>query len=69
MSVVLDKYWTTTLVACEEDGLTIRIYLLGTIVLISVNLILLVLLVNRSAQGSIVETHLRRLVAPLLVVK
>lgn len=60
--------WTTS-AECEEDGVAVRIYLVSTLVLISINLVLLVLLVNRSAQGSITETHKRRLVAPLLVNK
>lgn len=53
----------------EQAGLAVRIYLAGTLVLISVNMVLLVLLVNRSAQGCITEVQKRTLVAPLLVVK
>lgn len=68
MSCVINKYWHNTY-ACEEHGLTIRIYLVGIIAIICVNLILLVLIVNRSAQGGITDTQQRWLVAPLLAMK
>lgn len=47
----------------------IRIYLASIIAIICVNLILLILIVNRSAQGGITEINLRQLVAPLLTAK
>lgn len=47
----------------------IRIYLASIIAIICVNLILCVLLVNRSAQGSITDVNKRWLVAPLLTLK
>lgn len=68
ISIVIDKYYHETF-ACGDDGLLIRIYLIGIIVIICVNLLLLILLVNRSAQGGITDTHSRWLVTPLLVVK
>lgn len=89
MSCVINKYWHKTY-ACDEHGLTIRIYLgkivkrlrshptkinfelclsVGIIAIICVNLILLVLIVNRSAQGGITDTQSRWLVAPLLTIK
>lgn len=68
ISCVTSTYWNVT-EECGEDAVPVRIYLVGTIVLISVNILLLVILVNRSAQGSITEVHKRRLVAPLLVIK
>uniref|UniRef100_A0A336MWK3 sn-1-specific diacylglycerol lipase n=2 Tax=Culicoides sonorensis TaxID=179676 RepID=A0A336MWK3_CULSO len=61
-------YWRITN-DCEKDGLSIRIYVISTIVIICVNLVLCLMLVNRSAQGSITETNKRRLVGPLLVIK
>jgi sn1-specific diacylglycerol lipase len=68
MSCVINKYWSNTY-TCEEHGLLIRIYLASIIAIICVNLILLTLIVNRSAQGGITEISRRWLVAPLLTVK
>lgn len=47
----------------------IRIYLASIITIICINLILCVLLINRSAQGAITDVHERWLVAPLLAFK
>ncbi|EDS34852.1 neural stem cell-derived dendrite regulator [Culex quinquefasciatus] len=69
ISCVTSTYWSVTAECDEQAGLAVRIYLAGTLVLISVNMVLLVLLVNRSAQGCITEVQKRTLVAPLLVVK
>lgn len=70
MSCVINKYWQSTYSPnCEEFGLTIRIYLAGIIAIICVNLILLVVIVNRSAQGGITDTQHRWLVVPLLAMK
>lgn len=70
MSCVINKYWHSTYTPnCEEFGLTIRIYLSGIIAIICVNLILLAVIVNRSAQGGITDTQNRWLVAPLLAMK
>jgi sn1-specific diacylglycerol lipase len=69
MSCATTTYWKVTEDCDEDSQLAIRIYLLGSIVLISFNLVLLVFIVNRSAQGSITEVDRRHFVAPLLVVK
>lgn len=68
VSLVLRNYFTTDH-ECEKGNLAVRIYLGSTVALISINIILLVILVNRSAQGSIADVHKRRMVAPLLVCK
>lgn len=68
MSCVINKYWHSTYL-CEEHGLLIRIYLSSIIGIISVNLILLILIVNQSAKGSIIDENVRWLVAPLLTFK
>lgn len=68
MSCVINKYWHNTY-TCEEHGYLIRIYLASIIAIICLNLILLVLMVNRSAQGGITEVSLRWIVAPLLTIK
>jgi sn1-specific diacylglycerol lipase len=72
ISCVLDKYWATTfqMDKCDEkDGLSVRIYLVSVLVLICANLIVLVLLINRSAQGCIIDTAKRKHVYPLLIIK
>lgn len=70
MSCVINKYWYNTYGPnCEEFGLAIRIYLAGIITIICVNLFLLVVIINRSAQGGITDTQNRWLVAPLLTFK
>lgn len=70
MSCVINKYWHNTYTeSCGDHGLAIRIYLVGIISIICVNLVLLVLIVNRSAQGGITDTQSRWLVAPLLTMK
>ncbi|XP_059622372.1 diacylglycerol lipase-beta-like isoform X2 [Phlebotomus argentipes] len=68
IGIVTEHYWDQTW-NCIEDGLGVQIYLGGTLALIILNLLLLIGLTNRSAQGSITETHLRRMVVPLLVFK
>jgi hypothetical protein len=47
----------------------VRVYMIGVLTILACNMILLVPLVNRSAQGAILDTAARRLVAPLLTVK
>lgn len=68
ISIVLHNYFTTTN-ECSKGNLAVRIYLGSTIGLIILNIVILIGLVNRSAQGSIAETHKRHAVAPLLVCK
>lgn len=65
---VTKSYWLHS-ESCTVDGLAVRIFVCGTLTLHAVNLVLLVALVNRSAQGSIADTHARRHVGPLLQVK
>jgi hypothetical protein len=43
--------------------------MIGVLTILACNMILLVPLVNRSAQGAILDTAARHLVAPLLTVK
>lgn len=68
VSLVLHNYFTINQ-ECEKGNLAVRIYLGSSVALLSINIILLVIIVNRSAQGSIADVHKRRLVAPLLVCK
>lgn len=69
MSCVINKYWHNTYAESCDHGLAIRIYLAGIIAIICVNLVLMVLIVNRSAQGGITDTEDRWMVAPLLTFK
>lgn len=68
MSCVISKYWHSTY-SCDEHGFLIRIYLASIIAIICVNLILCVVIVNRSAKGAITDVHERWLVVPLLTFK
>lgn len=68
VACAVDHSWPTV-EGCGEGRLAVQIYLLGTLSLIIINIVLLVVLVNRSAQGSISETDARRWVVPILVVK
>ncbi|XP_066995653.2 diacylglycerol lipase-beta isoform X2 [Anabrus simplex] len=54
---------------CEQGGVFVRAYLLGLISLLGVVILLLVLLVNRSAQGSIMDVEARKHVPLLLTIK
>ncbi|XP_069704996.1 diacylglycerol lipase-beta-like [Periplaneta americana] len=54
---------------CEHGGVFVRVYLIGVLAVLVCNLLLLLPIINRSAQGSIVDTQARRLVAPLLTIK
>lgn len=67
---VTQAYWQHAATECAPvEGQAVRAFIGGTLALHCVNLLLLVGLVNRSAQGSIADVHARRHVAPLLQVK
>lgn len=68
MAVVTKRYYSYTF-TCSVGGDFVRVYLIGMLVLISVATILLLALVNRSAQGSIVDVQARRHVPLLLGMK
>lgn len=54
---------------CTSGGIYIRSYLIGMIVLLSLVIVVLVFLINRSAQGSITDVASRKHVAPILYFK
>ncbi|KDR09371.1 Sn1-specific diacylglycerol lipase beta, partial [Zootermopsis nevadensis] len=54
---------------CSEGGVFVRVYMIGVLTILACNIVLLVPLVNRSAQGAILDTAARRVVAPILTVK
>lgn len=68
MAVITERYYLYTF-TCSVGGDFVRVYLLGMLILLTVVVILLIAIVNRSAQGSIVDVHARRHVPPLIAVK
>ncbi|KAK0178634.1 hypothetical protein PV327_007510 [Microctonus hyperodae] len=54
---------------CKTGGELVRVFLAGEIVILSVVTILMFIIVNHSARGSIGDTYARRFVQPLLTVK
>lgn len=68
MSCVLCRYYQWTF-NCATGGLLVRIYLIGIVAMHCVIILLVMVLVNRSAQGAIYDTQARRVVPHLLVVK
>lgn len=68
MSCVLCRYYQWTF-NCLTGGLLVRVYLVGIVVMHSIIILLVMVLVNRSAQGAIYDTKARRVVPYLLVAK
>lgn len=68
MSCVLCRYYQWTF-NCMTGGLLVRIYLIGIVVMHSIIILIVMILVNRSAQGAIYDTKARRFVPQLLVTK
>ncbi|XP_046681040.1 diacylglycerol lipase-beta-like isoform X1 [Homalodisca vitripennis] len=69
MGVITHRYYDYTF-TCTSGGECVRVYLVGMLVLLSLNIVLLVALINRSAQGGICDVHsARRMVPPLLGAK
>ncbi|XP_063983800.1 diacylglycerol lipase-beta-like [Diachasmimorpha longicaudata] len=54
---------------CKTGGELVRVFLAGELVILGTVTILVFVIVNHSARGSIVDTYARRLVEPLLTVK
>ncbi|RZF36575.1 hypothetical protein LSTR_LSTR010686 [Laodelphax striatellus] len=68
MGTVTGRYYRYTW-TCATGGDFVRVYLIGTCVLLAVVLLVLIALVCHSARGSIVDTHARRHVPLLLGIK
>ncbi|KRT85426.1 hypothetical protein AMK59_792, partial [Oryctes borbonicus] len=66
--IVHVKYYESTW-ECSKGGQYVRTYIIGMMALLSVVIIVLVALINRSAQGSITDTEARRHVPAILLVK
>lgn len=68
ISIVCSRYYSWTF-NCASGGVLVRAYLIGMLAVLSLVVFVLVLLVNRSAQGAIWDTDKRKLVGPLLIIK
>lgn len=68
IAIVHVKYYESTW-ECSKGGQYVRTYIIGMMALLSVVILVLVALVNRSAQGSITDTEARRHVPAILLVK
>ncbi|XP_025832678.1 sn1-specific diacylglycerol lipase beta [Agrilus planipennis] len=68
IALVYVRYYNHTW-RCDSGGDYIRAYLNGMVVLLVVQIVVLIALVNRSAQGSITDESARRHVPPLLLLK
>lgn len=68
VSLVYVRYYASTW-ECARGGDLVRTYIVGMMVLLSVVLLTLAVLINRSAQGSIMNTRARRHVPAVLVFK
>lgn len=68
IAIVYTKYYEYTW-ECTSGGEYVRIYIIGMMSLLSLVILVLVALVNRSAQGSITDTDARKHVPPLLLLK
>lgn len=68
ISIVCNRYYSWTF-SCAYGGIFVRAYLIGMLAVLSLVIFVLILLVNRSAQGAIWDTDARHLVGPLLIIK
>uniref|UniRef100_A0ABD2WN36 Sn1-specific diacylglycerol lipase beta n=1 Tax=Trichogramma kaykai TaxID=54128 RepID=A0ABD2WN36_9HYME len=68
MSIACLRYYPETW-KCRTGGDLVRVFLIGEMVILATTSILVVLIVNQSARGSIADTYARRYVQPLLTIK
>ncbi|KAL1132360.1 hypothetical protein AAG570_010316 [Ranatra chinensis] len=68
LGVATCRYYGATY-ECSAGGEVARAYLVGKLTLLAAASILLLVIINRSAQGSIVDVHARRHVPVLLAIK
>lgn len=68
IGVATCRYYSATY-NCTTGGELIRIYLIGKLVTLGLVSLLLIVIMNRSAQGSIVDVYSRRHVPKLLALK
>lgn len=68
ITVVYVEYYQSTW-ECENGGDYVRAYIIGMMALLSFVIIVLCLLINRSAQGSVTDVEARKHVPPILLLK
>ncbi|KAK9512943.1 hypothetical protein O3M35_001247 [Rhynocoris fuscipes] len=68
IGVATCRYYNATF-NCTSGGELIRTYLIGKLTFLVIVCLLLVIIINRSAQGSIVDVHARRHVPKLMAIK
>jgi sn1-specific diacylglycerol lipase len=66
--IVHVKYYESTW-ECSRGGDYVRTYIIGMMALLSLIIVVLVALVNRSAKGSITDETARKFVPPILLLK
>ncbi|CAL1674387.1 unnamed protein product [Lasius platythorax] len=54
---------------CRLGGELVRVYLLGEAVMLSIVTLLILIIIRHSSRGTIMDTHARRYVEPLLIIK
>ncbi|XP_050581951.1 diacylglycerol lipase-beta-like isoform X1 [Bombus affinis] len=55
--------------SCQSGGELVRVYLLGEVAFLVVSILFMLIITRLSAKGSIMETHARKHVEPILTVK
>ncbi|XP_043519402.1 diacylglycerol lipase-beta-like isoform X2 [Frieseomelitta varia] len=55
--------------SCQLGGELVRVYLLGEVAFLAVSILFMLIVIKLSSKGSIMETHARKYVEPLLTVK
>lgn len=68
IGVACAKYYESTW-NCRLGGELVRVYLLGEAVILGLVTLLILVIVRHSSRGSIMDTHARRCVEPLLMFK
>ncbi|KAG7206521.1 hypothetical protein KM043_003864 [Ampulex compressa] len=68
IGVACARYYKSTW-NCHHGGELVRAYLLGEALILGITMFFLLLIVRHSAKGSIMDTHARRYVEPLLTIK
>jgi sn1-specific diacylglycerol lipase len=66
--IVYIRYYEYTW-ECTSGGDYVRSYIIGMLALLSTVILVLIALINRSAQGSITDVQARRYVPPILLLK
>lgn len=68
IGVACARYYENTW-SCQLGGDLVRAYLIGEAVMLSIVTLLILIIIRHSAKGAIMDTHARRYVEPLLIIK